>query len=230
MKKQYIAALCALLCASCVATTGREFARPTEQSIALGTSNSAQIRTTYGEPYEQNTETVSREATAGAASPFDAAPMEGTVVLYTYFLRESQAPINGGGSTVKWVDFVFLNDKLYVYNYVSNFQSGSTQFDESKLAQLKKKKSTKQDVVSLLGEPGGRAIYPFVLLPGTEKYLYKYFEIEPASNKLKSKGVELLFDQHGILIDFRFASQSKALPNPAPAPAPVFIPMPVPAR
>ena len=218
--KQLLGALCALLCASCVATTGREFVRPTTQSVELGKSTTGEIRSTYGEPYEQNTATISKLETSGGQTVFDAAPMSGTVTIYTYYLQQNQAPIQGGNSWAKWVDFVFLNDQLCVYNYVSNFDAGSTQFDEGRLSSLKKGVSKKSDVVSLLGEPGGRAIYPFVLHEGMEKYLYKYFQIDREHNMAKSKGLELVFDANGTLLDYRFASQSKALPPPAPSPSP----------
>jgi len=230
MKKQLVVLLCAVICASCVATTGREFVRPTREAVELGKSTTSQIQAIYGQPYEQNTATISKGEVSGTASPFDPAPMEGTLTGYTYYLQQSEAPIDGGDSWAKWVDFVFLNDRLYVYNYVSNFKTGSTQFDESQLSKLKKGTSTKEDVVALFGEPGGRAVYPFVYLPGTEKYLYKSFEIDKSSNQFKTKGLELVFDPKGTLLDFRFGSQAKALPKPPPSAAPVFVPITVPAR
>lgn len=227
MRKTLKILACVLFVAGCAATathqmapkaapsqqpvSGREFSRPTEKDVTLGQSTTAQIRERFGDPMSQKKVTVTKATTSGAKSMYEAAPMDGTLTLYNYFLGQSQGASPNQAVGAKIASFVFLDDKLYHYDFVSNFAQGGTAVDETKIKQLVRRKTTKAEVIALFGEPSGHAIYPMVLLPGTEKLIYLALNIDAVHKEVEHKYLEILFDRSGTMVDYRFSSETDAM-------------------
>ena len=72
--------------------------------------------------------------------------------------------------------FYFLDDTLVGYEFLSSFAEDNTDFDESKISEINEGKTTMNEVVKLLGKPGGYYIYPVIESPSEEAAVYLYSE------------------------------------------------------
>lgn len=205
-------------------TTGRDFAKPAADTIAPGTTTRAEILGKFGEPYRQSS-LVRSDATGAAqpASPVALAPIGGTFASLTYVYADRSATLlYGGPPTAKSVTFIFWNDTLVGYNYISNFDADSSNFDESRIGALEKGKSLKPDVVALLGQPTGRRIYPLIRDNGNEVFIYEYVALTRGERRTKTLGI--IFTSDGAVADYAFGSDAAPLPQ---APATNYVPAPI---
>lgn len=208
----------ALLVAGC---TGRDFVKPAPESLSLGVTPQDEVVAKYGQPYRQSTEILS-----GAGAPNAAVRPAGTYNHLVYYYADRAAlMLPGGRATERLLGFDFWNGKLYGYNFLSNFNSDSSNFDESKATQMERGRSTTDEVLDLLGPPTGQGVYPAIMDPSDRKFIYSYIAVQ--DQRRISKRLEILFSRDGKVRDFGFASDS----GPAPAPAgggtvPVYVPPP----
>lgn len=211
-------------------TTGHDFPRPTPDSLVLGQSMRAEILRTYGRPYRETSAVLGSKPTeAVTKGEFDMTPVSGSfaTLIYLYADRTRQVLMGSMAPTskVKVVVFSFWNDTLVFYNFVSSFQDDSSDFDETRIAEIRKGQSTKAAIVQLFGPPTGRAIYPAVQSEANEKYMYNY--AQPRGGQRYSKRLEILFGAEGSVMDYRFVSDSEPLPaqpRPTTTTVPIFIP------
>jgi hypothetical protein len=206
--------------------TGQNFARPAPDAFMLGKATESEILSSFGAPATRRTETTSETKRDPSKTRFDSAGLAGSYERLIYIHADRTATIwVGAPPTTKGIAFTFLNGTLIMYDFSSNFEEDSSNFDESRVSALIKGTSTKADVVALFGQPTGRAIYPLIERVGDEVYKYGYAQTTRQERSVKQ--LNLLFDPEGVLVDFRFSSQS----GPAPAPqgggtvvTPVYVP------
>jgi len=211
----------ALLLAGCN-TAGRDFARPTADSVVLGTTTRAEILQKYGPPARQSSlagglpggSPPAQPAPGPPRDPFDIVLAPGTYVSLTYAFAEKESPVFSFDVNRRAVTFIFWNDRLVAYSFASNFQQDSTDFDEAKISGIEKGKTTKGELRQLLGIPTGRAVYPFVQRPGEERLSYHYTITEMKTLQQRTKDLQVLFSADGWATDYRFGSDV----NPVPAP------------
>jgi hypothetical protein len=217
--------MAALALAAC---TGHNFPKPAPESLILGSTTQDEVVAKYGPPYRQSTALAAGSTVANTnapQTPFEYAMVPGTYASLTYYYADRSAQVMFGGSpTERSIVFNFWNGKLYAYNFISSFAADSTNFDENNAAKLEQGKTTKSEVIEILGRPTGEAVYPSVQ-QGERRFIYLYIATE--GRRRIAKRLELLFDQNDKLRDLRFASDNA----PAPAPAgggsvPIFIPPP----
>ncbi|HUN46752.1 MAG TPA: hypothetical protein VMU85_09535 [Stellaceae bacterium] len=225
-----LALLALLVLAGC--TAGRNFVRPTADSVTLGTTTRADVLQKYGQPSRQATATISFDSAqpAAAKGPFDVVLAAGSYVSLNYTFVERTPGLMSDSINDRSVTFLFWNDKLVSYRFVSNFQQDSSNFDESKLSALQRAKTTKADLEQLLGAPSGRSIYPFVQQQGQEILAYGYEVIDLKTRERSAKGLQVLFAPDGTLVDYRFGSDAAPLPPPTGGSAPVYVPIITPKR
>ena len=58
--------------------------------------------------------------------------------------------------------FTTHNELLVAQEFVSSFQADATEYDESKVGAIVKGRTTRAEVLALLGRPNGEAIYPVI--------------------------------------------------------------------
>jgi hypothetical protein len=195
-------------------TSGREFGKPSPETVTLGKTTRADVLAAYGPPRTQSIAVISnpreRAETSGPATPSDGSAAQIVTLVYTYVDR-TQAMLIGGFPEVKRVSFDFWNEKLIAYTFTSNRPS-ETNFDERKVAALQTGKTTKEDVVQMFGTPVGRAIFPAVRNVTDEKYLYFYFQVARFDGARKAKGLEIMFDGAGKVRDYKFGSDFSPAP------------------
>jgi len=215
------AAVCIALFILSACQQSKEFARPAPDSLVLGQVTRQDIESTYGRPYSERTNLISAPAARGTNGGLDSASGRFTVLNYRYS-DPAAVFFAGVKAGQKIIAFEFFNGRLYAYNFISNVDSDSSNFDEQKVQQLEDGKTTRQQVVTLFGAPTGRAVFPGALL-GHEKLIYEY-ATGIGSDRI-SKRLEMLFEGE-TLESFRFVSRTGA-PEPAypnTTPIPIVVP------
>src|SRR5262249_45066413 len=92
--------------------------------------------------------------------------------------REGVTPTRGQG-------FYFLEDKLAGYDFNSSWKEDQSDFDATKVPQIKKGVSTRDDVVRLIGLPRGKYAYPLISSPKDQADVYLYAETKGGPFNLK---------------------------------------------
>lgn len=130
-----------------VGCAGRDFTRPTPESLVLGKTTYPEINGRFGSPFREST-VIKNEKTLRMAS-------------YAYATSGGE-PLVGGVTPARGIDFAFLDQVLVSYQFVSSFKADHTDFDENKVPSIKKGVTTRDEVIAMLGPPGGMQIYPMV--------------------------------------------------------------------
>jgi hypothetical protein len=218
--------LVAMLVGSC--TVGKEFTRPMPDQLELGNVTKEDILRLYGKPERQEVSRITAPAGSGRAPLGGDAPpvLGGTITTLTYSHADVTKAVflPGALPVTKTIVFDFFNDKLVGYNFLSNFEADSSNFDENRIESLAKGVATREDVTRLLGAPTGRAIFPATSDIANERYTYQYSEISDGQRNAKRLDIE--FDQDGTLVDARFKSSNSPFvpPRPPGALLPIVIP------
>lgn len=182
--------------------------------MIVGKTTKNEVYATYGAPQREATTVTSGDDLAAkqTKSEFDAAPVAGTDLTYFYnFIESSEAWTVT--TSVKTATFQFHDGILVSYGFSSSFAADSSNFDEGKLSQIQKSKSTEADVAQLLGPPSGEAVYPAVLTPGNRRMVYSYVTFDQPTQKVAAKALIVLFDKDGHVLDYKYNSGSSDLPT-----------------
>ncbi len=106
---------------------------------------------------------------------------------------------------VRRMSFSFADLVLVGHEFTSSFDHDATNFDETKIAQIKQGETTEAQVIALLGEPTGRVIFPFV---GRDEkgltYLYAQFPRGWSSVEKHEKSFVVLINEHGVVTQTQF--------------------------
>ncbi|MFH2057629.1 MAG: hypothetical protein ABIJ59_01865 [Pseudomonadota bacterium] len=73
------------------------------------------------------------------------------------------ASANIGTATARVLVLEFLDGKLNAYNFLSSFDEDRTLFNSENMPQIIQGKSTKNDVLQIMGKPNGMAMCPSIL-------------------------------------------------------------------
>ena len=195
-----------LLVTAC-ASSGRDFERPDPNSLVLSSTTKAESIARFGPPARQSS-TSSANGSGATESGQDRLPpglrrseVPGVVerIGYTY----SHASLAGGGAIgrVRSLNLSFWNDRLVGYTFLSSFENDGTNFDENKVSSFVRGQTTRGQVESTLGHPGGESIYPLVAKQGTRALTYEYVIVGPKRGQATLKMVSLLFDSSDRLLE-----------------------------
>ena len=213
-------------------TAGRNFERPTPETVVLGSTSRADVLEKYGPPVRQSAATIGfqSEAAATPKGSFDVSLAPGSYVSLTYAFAERALGLLHDFIYTRAVNFLFWNDRLVAYNFVSSFEQDSSNFDEFKTGALQKGKTTKAEVAQLLGPPTGRSIFPLVQAEGQEVFSYGYAATDLSTRERMTKGLQVLFAADGTVLDYRFGSNVNPLPPPSGGGSPIYVPIITPKR
>jgi hypothetical protein len=98
--------------------------------------------------------------------------------------------------------FQFNNDVLLKYRFLSSYKEDSTDFDETKAEKIERGKTTRREILDMLGEPSGMAAYPSAQYKGDTRLLYEYFEHDTEARTLLKKGLQVDLDGNDVVRDF----------------------------
>jgi hypothetical protein len=191
-----LAALVALAVLLVGCAGGKAFVRPSSDELVLGTTTEQEIRTRLGDPRRQGTALRNGQTV--------------TTLSYAYALA---VPYVDDVKT-RAMGFYFLNGTLVGYEFTSSFDEDKTRFDDSKIRQIQRGQTTRQDVIALFGRPGGMYAYP--LLKDKDAIALVYFFIDSerhpfgATVKQTRKLLVVPIDRQGVVSDIEYtASEPK---------------------
>jgi len=172
---------------------GSDFVRPSEGDLVVGKSTLAEVTTKMGNPLQSGQMTKNEK------------PLKISKYAYAASGGESAYP---GVTPARSMTFLFHEDKLVGKEFVSSFKQDSTDFDGQKVASISKGKSTKQDVVALLGKPSGEAVYPVIKNAGDDAYVYSYVQAKGTVFNMKFHNKVLLvsFNPSGVVSDVEYTT------------------------
>ncbi len=134
----------AVLAAGCA---GTDFTRPAPETLVLGKTTYAEINARYGSPYRE-----------GSRLKNDKNVRQAT---YAYAATGGE-PLVSGVTSARAMTYSFLDQVLVGHEFTSSFKSDHTDFDATRIPQIKKGETTRAQVIALLGPPTGSWIYPMV--------------------------------------------------------------------
>jgi hypothetical protein len=177
-----------LLVISCA---GSNFIRPESESLSLKQTTKQDITNKFGKPYQKGTKLTN----------------EKTVDFVTYaYSSVGSTPVYKGITPARAMTFYFLNDLLVGYDFTSTFKEDHSDFDESKLNSIKKGETSLEDVISALGEPKGKYIFPLIEDAESEAIVYKYEQFK--SYKIYNKSLIIIANQ-GIVTDVEYVTSGE---------------------
>src|SRR5438132_8502167 len=122
-------------------------AKPPEDDLVLGRTSREEILQRLGSPYREDTVTKNGKR----------------LETMTYaFATTGGTPVRAGVSATRGQGFYFLDDKLAGYDFSSSWKEDQTDFDGAKVPQIKKGVTTRDEVLRLIGRPGGKYAYPLI--------------------------------------------------------------------
>lgn len=136
-----------------------------------------------------------------------------TIIKYSY----AYAKQSGVSVRLLWMEF--KNDTLNAKIFNSGFKEDNTDFNYDSYKKIKVNESTKQDVLTIIGEPTGIANCPSSLLDFSTKcasatnvwfwlYTSKSIGLNNVTQTMKTKSLKISFDKNGVVTDID-ASEGK---------------------
>ena len=148
---------------------GRDFTRPPADALTLGKTTEAEIRQRFGDPYRQGTVVRNGE----------------TMKSLRYSYASGAASLAGGITPSRGMSFYFWNDTLVGHEFTSSFDTDTTDFDATKVPQIRQGETTESEVTALLGSPGGAYIYPMIPDKAARGLVYLYAQTRGSAFSLK---------------------------------------------
>jgi hypothetical protein len=173
---------------------GTNFVRPEPSSFVLGKTTQQEILQRMGKPYQTGTTEKNGKTLQSASYAFAHAGRE---ALYD------------GVTPARTQVFFFLDGILVGAEFSSSFKLDGTDFDETKLAQLEKGKSTRADVIRLFGPAGGNYIAPLTTdsADGALVYIYSQTKGSAFSLRFYHKILIVSYDKSGVITDIQYTAQ-----------------------
>lgn len=134
------------------------FVRPTNDALIVGKSTSTNVTQLAGKPFVVN----------------EKVKMNGEEVnTYDYIYLEG-AKFWGLIIPTRTLTYTFFKDIIVGEEFNSSFPDESTEFDGNKVTSIIKGKSTKADIIALMGKPTGKLLYPKIKNKDESGIVYAY--------------------------------------------------------
>jgi SmpA/OmlA family protein len=187
MTSRLMASLTLALSIVVAGCAGANVSKEPENGLVLGQTSRQQILQRLGSPYREGTVTKNGKQ----------------LKTLTYSFGSGVAPIRTGVNAARGQGFYFLDDKLAGYDFASSWKEDQTDFDGAKVPGIKKGISTREDVVRLLGRPGGKYAYPMIPNQTGQADVYLYYETRggPINVKFYQKLLVVTYDDRGVVSD-----------------------------
>jgi hypothetical protein len=174
--------------ATLLGCAGTDFVRPDSENLKNGQTTYPQVVAKMGQPRHEGS-VIKNDKTLKTAS-------------YAY-ASVGGRPLHDGVTAARAVAFYFYNDTLVGHEFVSSWAEDHTDFDESRITNIIKGKTTRAEVLTLLGKPSGYHIYPLIKAPTGEAAAYVFSETRGSAFNLK---FFRKFEANWVVADVEFAS------------------------
>ena len=171
---------------------GRDFTRPQPESLVLGKTTESEIRQRFGDPYREGTVIKNSE----------------TIKSLSYAYASGASSLAGGVTPARGQGFYFWNGVLVGHDFTSSFDQDRTDFDGSKVQQIKKAETTEAGVVGLFGKSQGVYKYPLIADKSDRAIVYLYNQTKGSAYNLKfyNQLLVVTLDANGLVKDVQFSS------------------------
>src|SRR5215813_1067912 len=194
-------AMIVLLATSLVGCAGRDFVRPSSDSLVLGKTTYGEIIARFGSPYREGT-MLKNEQTF-------------KTITYAYASKVSGPPLVSGVTPARATAFYFSDLVLVGHEFTSSFQEDHSDFDETKVTRIKKGETTKTQVIELMGAPTGMYVYPLIQQRNDNGLVYVYSQTRvipiPFAPKILNyrKALIVSIDGNGVVssVDFNASGE-----------------------
>jgi outer membrane protein assembly factor BamE (lipoprotein component of BamABCDE complex) len=172
---------------------GTNFKRPEPQALEVGKSTSADVTRVMGSPLQTGELLKNNEKIRTAR------------YAYAEGAGTGRYP---GVVPARAMVFSTFNDLLVGQEFVSSFPDDATEFDEAKVPAIVKGKSTRTEVITLLGRPSGDAIYPLIKNKAEKGIIYSYSHAKGSVFDMKfyTKALIVSFDASDVVSDVEYTS------------------------
>ncbi len=172
---------------------GTNFVRPDPSAFTPGQTTQQDVLKAMGRPYRTGT-MIKNGQTYQTAS-------------YAYAHVGSKA-LYEGVTPARGLSFYYLDGKLIGKEFSSSFRDDATDFDESKVAQIEKGRSTRDDVISLLRPAGGEYIHPLIKNPRDRALVYRYTQTRggPFNLRFYQKLLIVSYDEKGVVTESEYTA------------------------
>jgi hypothetical protein len=174
---------------------GRDFTRPPADTLTLGKTTEQEIRQRFGDPHRQGTVVRNGE----------------TMKSLSYGYASGAASLAGGVTPSRGMGFYFWNDTLVGHEFTSSFDTDTTDFDATKVQQIRKAETAESDVTVLLGSPHGAYIYPMIPDKAARGLVYLYAQTRGSAFSLKfyRQLLVVTIGPTGVVSEVQFASSGE---------------------
>jgi hypothetical protein len=188
--------LLGLAAAGC--TAGKNFEPPSFESVVLNQTTRQEILDRFGTPYKE-----------GSAIQNGA-----TLKKYTYAFASSHGSGHNGSSTIpaRGMVFTFHEDRVVSYVFMSSFEADHTEFDETKVPEIRKGETTRDGVIALLGPPKGKCVFPMIDGKQDEGTSYVYHQTKRkfmGGIHIYMQELTVSFGPDGRVSDVKFTSSGE---------------------
>lgn len=156
VRRWWMALGLAVLAAGCA---GKDFTRPAADTLVLGKTAYPDLNARYGSPYREAS-LIKNEKNLRQA-------------IYAYAATGGD-PLVSGVTAARAMTFSFLDQVLVGHEFTSSFKSDHTDFDATKVPQIKKGETTRAQLVALMGAPTGLWVYPMVKAKEDQGLVWSY--------------------------------------------------------
>lgn len=194
MVKIFRAALLVSILSLLAGCAGRDFVRPSSDAFKLGQTTYSQVVQQMGEPRRTG------EALTNGQNVKS--------MVYSYATVGGE-PLEEGVTAARAMAYYFHNDKSVGQEFISSFKSDNSNFDETKIAAIDKGKTTRAEVVQLMGPPSASLIPPMVKETSGEAIGYVYATTRGGAFsgfKIFRKVLKIAFDEGGRVSDIDYSS------------------------
>ncbi|MDR1423553.1 MAG: hypothetical protein LBI92_02965 [Azoarcus sp.] len=184
-------AIGALLVSGCA---GTNFVKPDPASFTLGQTTKQEVIKQMGKPYR-----IGSMLKNGVT-------LETTVYAYA---RSGGAALYPRVIPARSQGFYYLNGTLVGTEFTSSFKDDATDFDEAKVGMIEKEKTTRAEVVQLLGTSGGEYIFPLAANPNDRALVYLYSQTKGSAFNLRfyNKTLIVSYNAQGIVTNVEYTAQ-----------------------
>jgi hypothetical protein len=178
-----------VLAALLSACAGTNFKRPDPGVLTVGKSTAADVARVMAAPPLQSGELLKNNE-----------KIRTTRYAYAEGAGAGRYP---GVVPARAMVFSTFADLLVGQEFISSFPQDATEFDESKVPAIVKGRTTRDEVVALLGRPNGEAIYPLIRSRTETGIVYSYSHAKGSVFNMKfySKALIVSFDANGVVSD-----------------------------
>lgn len=172
---------------------GTNFKRPQTGVVVVGKSTPDDVMRVMGTPRQTGEALVNEQK----------------VKTMTYvFATAGGESLYPGVVPARAMTFAAFQDRIVGQEFVSSFKEDASEFDDSRIASIVKGKTTRKEVVALLGKPSGEVVYPMVKQKDHSGLVYTYSQAKGTvfNMKFHSKSLTVSFTPADVVVDLDYKS------------------------